>query len=776
MTNRTVHHHSERPKTKEAGIYAVVLKNRGRCEHLPYQHGERLHSDHNRTVYNRRYRMLAPKKMKSSRLNFVIRQLGAAGSILFLLGASSTATAAPFTACPATAFLIQQTLPILYGVNLATGYYKEESSDLGTSKKLNALAFNTHDDYLYGWGYQYRAPVRIGSDYQVSPLNVENLPDADFYVGDIAIDKNVYYVYRPGASLGLYAIDLSPQGNASMRAVRIIDGSALNLRIFDMAFHPDDGFAYAVDASGRLYQIDANNGSQKLLSNVGQSGTFGASYFDVDGMLYISRNSDGYVFRIDVSQPSPSAEFYAFGPSSSNNDGARCALAPLVGSESTSIDFGDAPESYGTTLANNGARHEIGDGVLFLGDQVDGESDAYLAPLSDDTADSKNDEDGVKFVTGIELGEPGLLIAKASTAAYLNAWIDWNQNGVFDSQEQVVSQLRVSSGTNYLTYSTPLWATAGSTWSRFRLSSTPSVGPTGGVSDGEVEDYPVFVTAAGVTETNYPSSGTWATVAYEDLWPLQGDFDMNDLVVHLRTRELSRDSKILGIEISGELVAVGAAHHNGFAIRLPGISTSMLADNSVDFWINDKRQSSSPLESQQGEAIFVIANDTWDYVSPGEGCTFYRTEAGCESDVQMRFTLRVAFGLGVPAADFPKAPYDPFLYATPGYWRIGFDEPVGRGLEIHLPGQTPTDAFDFSLLGREDDRSNQSTGQFFRTATGMPWAMHLGNEWQYPLEYQDVTRAYPQFESFVKSSGVENSTWYLPENADADFVFQSEQP
>lgn len=76
-------------------------------------------------------------------------------------------------------------------------------------------------------------------------------------------------------------------------------------------------------------KVDAASGTSIKLSNVGEAGVFGAVYFDVTGNLYISRNNDGHIFRINTNWNYPVAEFFAYGPSSSNNDGARCALAPM---------------------------------------------------------------------------------------------------------------------------------------------------------------------------------------------------------------------------------------------------------------------------------------------------------------------------------------------------------------------------------------------------------------------------------------------------------------
>ena len=450
-------------------------------------------------------------------------------------------------------------------------------------------------------------------------------------------------------------------------------------------------------------------------------------------------------------------------------------MAPIVDEDALTIDFGDAPDSYGTTLSENGARHDLENSSVFLGRVVDGESDAFLHPLSDDSADNSDDDDGIQFITGLELGENAIVSASVSEPAYLNAWIDWNHDGRFDEDEQVLHQEFVNGGLSYLTIPVPVWARNGSTWARFRVSSTADVGPTGGVSDGEVEDYQVSVTAAGVSETVYPGAGAWATVAYEDNWPLAGDYDMNDLVVRLRTRELSRADVMLGIEIEGEIAAVGGEYHNGFAIRLQGIDAATVSGSAVEYWINDRRQTASPLESTQGEAIFIVTDDVWRYVSPGEGCNYHRTESGCEAPVEMRFKLRVAFFGGSPANSFPEAPYDPFLFATPGFEHgYLFAEPPGRGLEVHLPGRGPTARFESAYLGLGDDASDAANGNWFRNANGMPWALELGYEWDYPLEYIDITNAYPGFEPFVTSAGESDGTWYLPENAQADRVFNAQ--
>jgi LruC domain-containing protein len=695
-------------------------------------------------------------------------------ALMLAMSASSTIVAQPFSECPTEAFLIQDTVATLYGVKLATGQYQQLSNDMGTSNKLNALAFNFHDQYLYAWSSEFNQPVRINNEYQVTSMTTTGLPNTSFYVGDTAIDNNVYYVYRPGAAYGLYAISLDSQSNNYLQAEQIIDGSNLNIRIFDMAFHPFNGFAYSVDFKGDLYRIDVNNGGVTLIHNVGETGTFGAVYFDVDENLYISRNSDGQVFRINTKESKPVADLFAYGPSSSNNDGARCALAPVIDVDNATIDFGDAPASYGSLANDNGARHSTEDNSIFMGSSVDAEFDSYQFPLSDDETDQSDDEDGVAFVTGIEVDKSALLQIVASSSAYMNAWIDFDGNGVFGEDEKILNAEPLSQGNNTLTYDVPGWAEPGSTWARFRISSTAIVGPTGGVSDGEVEDYQIDITEPNVSVRYYPSSSEWATIAFEDNWPSIGDYDFNDLVMNYRIHEYIRDGEVIRVKLEGQLAAVGASFHNGFAFHLPGVARDSVDESAIRFTINDIPQNASPLEADRSQVIAIIANDVWDYVSAGEDCKYYRSEKGCGSKIQMRFSMTLPMDNAIPTEVMPEFPYDPFLFATEGFEHgYVFGLPPGRAYEIHLPNKAPTEAFRTDFFDRGQDKSEPENNRYFVNENGMPWAINVGIEWHYPLEYMDVIFAYPSFASFVENEGRINADWYILDNANIKNVFSN---
>ncbi|MBI1336330.1 MAG: hypothetical protein GC164_05145 [Phycisphaera sp.] len=158
----------------------------------------------------------------------------------------------------------------------------------------------------------------------------------------------------------------------------------------------------------------------------------------------------------------------------------------------TPLDYGDAPDTYRTTLANNGARHAVES--LRLGTNIDEELEGLAtgAALGDDN-NNTDDEDGVTFLSSIKAGQNATIRVNASATAYLNAWIDFNDDGDFtDEGEQVFTDLSLASGNNDLQFAVPDSVSDGSTFARFRLSTVKGLAPTGFAPNGEVEDYIVY--------------------------------------------------------------------------------------------------------------------------------------------------------------------------------------------------------------------------------------------------------------------------------------------
>jgi hypothetical protein len=88
----------------------------------------------------------------------------------------------------------------------------------------------------------------------------------------------------------------------------------------------------------------------------------------------------------------------------------------------------------------------------------------------------------------------GTNISVAVTGAgLLDAWIDFDGNGVFDSSDQVLKNTPVVDGINTVRVFTPAGTTNKNTWARFRLSTGGNLNATGVAIGGEVEDYQVQI-------------------------------------------------------------------------------------------------------------------------------------------------------------------------------------------------------------------------------------------------------------------------------------------
>ncbi|MFT3788682.1 MAG: GEVED domain-containing protein [Tepidisphaeraceae bacterium] len=191
----------------------------------------------------------------------------------------------------------------------------------------------------------------------------------------------------------------------------------------------------------------------------------------------------------------------ALGAAANNPTGASTAFGEVEDYQvevtppttADNLDWGDAPDSYQTTLAVNGPRHTVTPN-LFLGGKIDAEPNGLPNPTAtgDDTTGS-GDEDGITFLTPmIPGGTAQVKVVTGAGAGRLNAWIDFNHNGLFEPAIETVFSNTALPGASstVLTFTVPTWAVPSSSFSRWRLTFGASIaGPVGFDSFGEVEDH-----------------------------------------------------------------------------------------------------------------------------------------------------------------------------------------------------------------------------------------------------------------------------------------------
>src|SRR6185503_12262070 len=106
--------------------------------------------------------------------------------------------------------------------------------------------------------------------------------------------------------------------------------------------------------------------------------------------------------------------------------------------------------------------------------------------------------DGLSAVSTLMPGSPATFDIYATipggTTGRLDAWVDWNQDGVFNETDEQVSASHVLVNMlNTVGFDVPSDARPGFTYARLRLSSYGGLASFGLASDGEVEDYRIEV-------------------------------------------------------------------------------------------------------------------------------------------------------------------------------------------------------------------------------------------------------------------------------------------
>jgi large repetitive protein len=306
------------------------------------------------------------------------------------------------------------------------------------------------------------------------------------------------------------------------------------------------------------------------------------------------------------------------------------------------VDFGDAPDTYGTTLAADGPRHGVTAGFS-LGATIDSEANGQPSVNADGDG---ADEDGVTLpATLVACSATNVTVTLTNTAGVatplLDAWIDFNGNGVFDAGDRIATSLALVAGANVVPVNVPCSATTAVSYARFRLSSSGVGTPTGSASNGEIEDY--------VLSLNGLDFGDHADPAYPTLLASNG---ARHVVVSSNNPTLgaSVDTEANGAPSAGATGddTTGTDDENGvtFGPIIPGATGSITVTTgttggNVNVWIDFDRNGS------WGDAGEHVVTEQLLAGSASQQFTFPVPVSALAGNAPLRARISSQTGLGV---------------------------------------------------------------------------------------------------------------------------------
>ncbi len=161
------------------------------------------------------------------------------------------------------------------------------------------------------------------------------------------------------------------------------------------------------------------------------------------------------------------------------------------------------------------------------------------------------------------------------------------------------------------------------------------------------------------------------------------------------------------------------------------------------------KRSANGTEAGQSKAVVFVYDDAYRLMSPPTGFKLVNAEPGAPAVAPVQTRVRVVLSQTVLSTSLGSVPFNPFLVSN-----------QRRGVEIHLPNQLPTDLANAALFKTMDDNSVPGLSSY-KTATGLPWAVHLPVAFAHPYENQQITSAHLKFAEWAESGGTRVTDWYV---------------
>ena len=285
-------------------------------------------------------------------------------------------------------------------------------------------------------------------------------------------------------------------------------------------------------------------------------------------------------------------------------------------------------------------------------------------------------------------------------------------------------------------------------WTGVDVGTSPPLVPgvdsdNDGVND-ESDDYPNDNQRA--LDVEYSGN-----IGYEDLWPSQGDYDFNDLVMEYDvTHVLNAQNEVVDVNADWTIRAVGAGFNNGFGWEFENISSSVVSSVSgTSLQEGIINVAANGTESGQTYATVIAFDDVFNEIQHAGGAFINTVKADPQVPAVTK-SITVNFNTPQDVNDVGLPPYNAFIFVD-----------GDRTKEVHLSGNRPTDLADVSLFGTQDDASDVNQGEYYKTSNNLPWAIHIFGDYNYPVEFSPIDDAHLNFSQWAQSGGSSLEDWYL---------------
>ncbi len=236
---------------------------------------------------------------------------------------------------------------------------------------------------------------------------------------------------------------------------------------------------------------------------------------------------------------------------------------------------------------------------------------------------------------------------------------------------------------------------------------------------------------------------TEGVYAFEDLWPAQGDYDMNDVVVDFKhEREMTRNNTTENFKTIYQTFYLTT--YQNYVTLVSGLALKL----------NTKKKPTSIVMKK----IASGSDDEETVTFENDGSIYYLTN-DVKAELGTTYILELFYKDGVGKDDL--ASVEPFIFRK---------EANDQEWEVHIPYEVPTAKMDFSYFGKGDDASKVNDNIFFVRSGNYPFAFYLAgvniDAFKDTIllranESKMIDKLYPDFLDWSLSKGTEKPQWYL---------------